>query len=110
MAAKFVIKKLDSEKFMFNLKAVNGEIILTSQLYADRSGVVTGIAAVKAQALREENFEKKVASNSEHYFALKAGNGQTIGKSELYKSASSMNNGIASVMKNAAIAEVVDLR
>ena len=40
--------------------------------------------------------------------ALKASNGQEIGASQMYASASSMANGIASVKKNAASAKVVD--
>jgi uncharacterized protein YegP (UPF0339 family) len=39
---------------------------------------------------------------------LKAGNGQVIGQSEMYSSEASRDNGIASVMKNAPEAEVVD--
>lgn len=37
-----------------------------------------------------------------------AGNGQSIGKSEMYKSVASRDKGIASVMRNAADAKVVD--
>lgn len=42
-------------------------------------------------------------------FNLKAGNGEIIGVSEVYKSASSCKNGIESVIKNAAIAGIADL-
>jgi uncharacterized protein YegP (UPF0339 family) len=39
---------------------------------------------------------------------LKAGNGQVIGKSEMYNSASAMENGIDSVKTNAPTAKIVD--
>ena len=41
-------------------------------------------------------------------FRLKAGNGEIIGVSETYKALDSCKNGIASVAKNAPIAEVED--
>lgn len=41
-------------------------------------------------------------------FNLKAGNGEIIGKSEVYTSMSSCKNGIASVAKNAPIAKSDD--
>ena len=41
-------------------------------------------------------------------FRLKAGNGEIIGVSEVYKAESSCKNGIASVAKNAPIAAVED--
>ena len=41
-------------------------------------------------------------------FDLKAGNGEVIANSEIYKSKASCMNGIASVKKNAPIAAVED--
>jgi uncharacterized protein YegP (UPF0339 family) len=38
MAGKFELKKTSKEKFMFNLKASNGEIILTSEMYESKPG------------------------------------------------------------------------
>ena len=45
-------------------------------------------------------YELKKAKNGEFYFNLLAGNGQGILKSEMYKSRSAAENGIASVQKN----------
>ena len=36
MAAKFEIKESADEQFMFNLKAANGEVILTSETYRQK--------------------------------------------------------------------------
>jgi uncharacterized protein YegP (UPF0339 family) len=47
--------------------------------------------------------------NGQPFFVLKAANGETIGRSEMYSSASAMENGIASVKRNAATATVDDL-
>ena len=46
--------------------------------------------------------------NKEYQFNLKASNGEIIGKSQLYRSKSSMEIGIASVKTHAPMAETVD--
>ena len=109
MAGKFELKKSKSGKFMFNLKAGNGQIILTSELYRTKVSAQDGIESVRKHAAEDANFERKTSAKGEPFFALKATNGQTIGKSEMYVSASSMEKGIASVQANAANAAVADL-
>ncbi len=109
MAAKFEIKKNAKGKFHFNLKAGNGEVILTSETYESKEGAENGIASVKKSAAKDANFERKTAKDGSPYFALKAANHEIIGKSEMYKSVASMENGIASVAKNAPGARIVDL-
>lgn len=109
MAGKFELKKSYSGQFMFNLKAANNQIILTSELYRDKAGAQGGIESVKKHAGNEANYERKTSSKGEPYFVLKATNGQVIGKSEMYSSASAMDNGIASVKANTPGATVVDL-
>ena len=106
---KFEIKKRKNGDFMFNLKAGNGEVILTSQGYASKDGCKNGIESVMKNGVEDSNFERKEASNGQPYFNLKAGNGQIIGTSEMYSGKSACENGIASVMKNAPDATIVDL-
>lgn len=101
-----VFKSENDGKYYFNLKAKNGQVILVSQGYADMSGCKTGIASVKRNAAKKDNFEVKKSANDKHYFNLIAGNNQVIGHSQLYASTSGANNGIASVMENAPDAEV----
>lgn len=108
MAAKFELKLGGSGQFMFNLKAGNGEVILTSELYKEKSGALAGIESVKANAGEDARYERKTAKNGQMYFVLKASNGQTIGKSEMYFSAAAIENGIKSVMKNAPVSGIED--
>jgi len=108
MAGKFVLTTAKNGQFMFNLKAGNGEIILTSEMYTTKSAAQNGIESVQKNGGMEERFERKEAKNGQFYFTLKAANHQVIGKSELYKAKASMENGIKSVMKNAADAKVDD--
>ncbi len=109
MAAKYELKKSPSGKFMFNLKAANGQIILTSELYNDKSGAKNGIKSVTKNGGNESNFVKKVAKNGQPYFVLAAQNKEIIGRSEMYNDASGMHKGIASVMRNATKARTVEL-
>lgn len=108
MAGKFELKKTDGGKFMFNLKAGNGKVILTSQLYRGKAAALSGIESVKQHAAVETNFERKTAADGEPYFVLKAANSQIIGTSEMYASTSGRDNGIASVKTHAPDAAVVD--
>lgn len=103
---KFEITTRTNGEFQFNLKAANHQIILTSQGYSTRAGCENGIASVRENAQVDSNFERNKSANEKHYFNLKAANGQIIGTSEMYESTSSMENGIASVMKNAPTAVI----
>lgn len=85
---------------MFNLKAANHQVILTSQLYSSKSAAENGIESVRNHGGDDKNFELKTASSDQPYFILKASNGQTIGKSQMYNSAAAAQNGIESVKAN----------
>ncbi len=93
---------------MFNLKASNGQVILCSELYKQKSSVENGIESIRKNASREGAFETRINAKGEMYFILKATNGQEIGRSEDYSSNAAMENGIASVKKNAPDAKVDD--
>ena len=109
MPGKFELKKAKNGKFYFNLKAGNGEIILTSQMYADKGGCENGIESVRTNSASEDMFDTMEDKSGKPYFVLKAKNSQVIGRSESYSSKSSLKKGIASVMKNAPEARVVEV-
>ncbi len=93
--------KQSGEKYHFVLKASNGQVILTSQMYASKASAKNGIESVQKNCGDEKCWEVKTAKNGAFYFNLKSTNGQIIGSSQMYKSESGMKNGIASVKKNA---------
>lgn len=109
MAGKFVISKRKNGEFQFNLKAGNGQVILTSEGYEALQGCENGIDSVRRHAQDAGNFDKKTAKDGSPYFSLMAKNGESIGKSEMYRSTSSRDNGIRSVMSNAPGAKVQNL-
>jgi uncharacterized protein len=106
---KFEISKRADETFMFNLKASNGEIVMTSQGYKAKSSCQNGIESVKTNCVDKKMFVKEIASNGSYYFNLTAANTQIIGTSQMYTSTQGRDNGITSVKENAPKAEVIDL-
>lgn len=120
---KFAIKMVKTG-IKFDLKASNGEVIATSEVYTSRSACLNGVESVRKNALiakledqTEENFETVTNPKFEVYkdkagefrFRLKARNGEIIAVSEGYKAKASCLNGIESVRKNAPEAEAVDV-
>ncbi len=105
---KFEIKKTKSGQFKFDLKASNGQVILTSETYKAKASCKKGIYSVQRNSLENQRFERNVAKNGSPYFNLRATNGQVIGTSEMYSNTSGMENGIASVKTNAPDAMIED--
>lgn len=105
----YELKVNQNGQFHFNLKAGNGEVILSSQTYTEKAAALAGIESVRANGPVEANFERKDSSSGQPFFVLKAQNGQVIGTSEMYSSNAARDNGIASVQKNAPSTVVKDL-
>jgi uncharacterized protein len=108
MAGKFELKTSSNGKFHFNLKAGNGQIILSSEMYETKAAATNGIASVQSNAGDDGRYERKTSSNGKSFFNLKASNGQVIGSSEMYESNAAMENGIESVKSNAPGAPTVE--
>lgn len=108
MPASFDVKTTANKQFMFNLRAGNNEVILTSETYTTKDSALVGIESVRTNSQIDERYEKK-ESGSQYYFTLRAGNNKTIGRSEMYTSSAACDKGIASVKNNAPKAPVRDL-
>ena len=106
---EFEITSRKNGEFQFNLKASNGQVILTSQGYKTKASCLNGVESVKKNSQEAKRFEVKVSSNGKPFFNLMATNGQVIGTSQMYASEATMKNGIASVKRNAPDAVIVDL-
>jgi uncharacterized protein YegP (UPF0339 family) len=102
--AKFRIARSSDDQFYFNLIAANNEKILTSERYTTRASALTGIASVQANASIDARYDRRSTgegSSAQHYFVLKAGNGEILGTSEMYPTPSTRNEGIEAVKRNA---------
>lgn len=109
MPGKFEIKKAKDGQYHFNLKASNGEIILSSEMYKTKRSANNGIASVQKNSVEAVRFERRKSKSDKPYFVLKAANHQVIGQSEFYESDRAMENGIKSVQKNGGTTKVEDL-
>ena len=118
---KFLVRKTNTG-VKFDLKAGNGEVIATSQVYKSEASCKKGVASVQknAPAAAVENqtvegfakekhpkFEVYTDKAGEFRFRLKATNGQVIAISEGYTTHASCINGVESVKKNAVDADIV---
>jgi uncharacterized protein len=108
MAGKFELKKSKNDKYFFSLLAGNGQKILASEMYETKASALNGIESVKKNAPDDSRYERLEGKDGSPYFTLKAGNGQVIGASEMYSSASARDNGIASCKANAPGAATSD--
>ena len=119
---KFVIRKTNTG-IKFDLKAGNGEVIATSEVYTTKDACKKGVASVQKNAPianienqtvegyaveKHPKFEIYLDKAGEYRFRLKATNGEIIAVSEGYKALAGCMNGIESTKKNAADSEVVE--
>ncbi|MCM1307235.1 MAG: YegP family protein [Butyrivibrio sp.] len=119
---KFVVKKTNTG-IKFDLKAGNGEVIATSEVYSSEAACKNGIASVKKNApaagiedqtvegfekVKHPKFEVYQDKAGEYRFRLKATNGEIIATGEGYKAKAGCMNGIESIKKNAPDAEIVE--
>lgn len=117
---KFIIKQTKTG-YMFNLKARNGEVIATSEVYSSLSSCKNGIASVQKNAPvaaledqtvegfaveKNPKFEVYADKKGEFRFRLKATNGQIIAVGEGYTTKPNCLNGIESIRKNAPEATI----
>ena len=118
---KFVIRTTPTG-VKFDLKAGNGEVIATSEVYKSEASCKEGIASVQKNApaagvenqtvegyetLKHPKFEVYLDKKGEYRFRLKATNGQVIATGEGYAALAGCLNGIESIKKNAPDASVV---
>lgn len=117
---KFVIKTTKTG-VKFDLKAGNGEVIATSEVYTTEDACRKGIASVQKNAPvaaienqtvegyaveKHPKFEIYTDKAGEYRFRLKATNGQVIATGEGYKALAGCMNGIDSIKRNAVDAKI----
>lgn len=119
---KFVIRTVNTG-IKFDLKATNGQVILTSEVYTTKAACRNGVESIMKNApvanvedqtvegfetVTHPKFEMYQDKAGEFRFRLKARNGEIIGVSEGYTTKANCVNGVESVKKNAAEAEIVE--
>lgn len=105
----FEVYEDKAEEYRFRLKASNGQTILSSEGYTDKTGAMNGIESVKENGMLSERFESYTDKAGKYRFRLKAANGQVIGSGEGYESEASCQAGIASVKRWAKETEIKEV-
>jgi uncharacterized protein YegP (UPF0339 family) len=108
MTSRFVLRH-SGDQYSFSLKAAgNSEIILTSERYTRKASALAGIEAIKTCAVTGASFQRRRSRRGECYFVLSADNGEVIGTSEMYSSATACEEGITAVRAHAPDALIED--
>lgn len=119
---KFIIRAVNSG-LKFDLKAANGQTVLTSEVYTTMAACRKGIESVRKNApkakvedqtaegattLTNPKFEMYQDRAGEYRFRLKARNGEIVAVSDSYTAKAGCLNGMESVRKNAPEAEIME--
>lgn len=107
MSGDYILKR-SGDQFMFNLRAGNYQVILTSQRYTSKAAAQNGIASVQKSAPSDGRYQRLKAKDGRDYFNLTAANGEIIGTSEMYESTAARDKGIESVKANGPTTTVQD--
>lgn len=120
--SKFLVREVSSG-YKFDLKAANGQVIASSEVYETRAACRKGAESVRKNApaakMEDQTEEKwKRQSNpkfelfqdkaGQYRFRLKATNGKVIAVSEGYGTKAACEKGVDSVKANAPEAEVME--
>lgn len=118
--SKFVLRPVPSG-VKFDLRADNGEIIATSEVYSAKAACLRGVAAVQrcaalgkvldttqalAKAPTNPRFEIFQDKRGDFRFRLRSRNGEVIAHSEPYSTREACESGIQSVIANAPCGEI----
>lgn len=117
----FVIRRVKTG-IKFDLKAANGQVILTSEVYSSEAACRRGLESVRRSApsagildltlpghdpAANPRFEIYSDKSGSHRFRLKARNGKIIAVSEAYAGKANCLKGIESIRANAPAAEII---
>lgn len=108
MPAKFNIESAKDGSVYVVMKAANGEIVLTSQMYKSKRNAKKGIASMQTNGPDTNRFERKKNKRGKHFFVLKAGNNQVIGTSQAYTTSAAMEKTIKSIARTVEKAVILD--
>lgn len=108
--ATFIIHASSDHQTYFTLRAINHEVILTSELYLSLDSAHQGIESVRKHAPFDEHYLRLESAVGQPYFVLRAANHEVIGTSQMYSSARARDKGLEAVKGGAGEAVVEDRR
>ncbi len=106
-AGKFSLWQSTDGQWRFNLKSGNGATLLTSEGYTSRTGAINGILSMQENGVDAAMYEVRQTTTG-WILHLVAGNHESIGFSQVYKTKSSATRAITSSVK--AVTSYLDKR
>lgn len=108
MSLKFELTQSDKGEFFFKLLDASGATLVRSEGYNAKTSANNGIESVRKNGGDTGRYDLKDASDGRPYFNLKAGNGQIIGTSPMFKDGASREAALAALKAGVATAPLDD--
>ncbi len=109
MAGKFEMYRDEGGKFVFRLRAENGDIILHSQAYPSQIECSRAIRSAQSSSKNRLCYVEHSPQTNAYYFNLVTVSGEILGTSQIFSTESGRANGVKSVTRCASVADIVDL-
>ena len=104
----YIVRTTTKKEFRFNLRASNGQVILSSEGYATQANCFTGVTSLREHAEEDHTCERTSSRTGSYHFNLKVTNGQVTGASHSRETSVGMENGIHAVMTHAPAAAMLE--
>lgn len=96
--ARFTVFQGADNRYFFNLRAKNGQIVLQSQGYTTQAAAYNGTFSVANYGTNAARYDIRQSASGAYYFNIKADNGQVVGTSQTYSSKSNAVRGRDAIM------------
>ena len=106
MNGKYTVNRVGTSEYHWSLTARNAQTVLSSRIYAAKTGLETGIEACRTNSADEARYERMAANDTRYYFVLRTADGEIIGTSETYHSARAREQAIALCKETGPVAMV----
>ncbi len=107
MGATFHITTVEDGFYRFNYRNGQGESVLVSPEFENRSLLEQAIQQVRVGSLMSQQIAKGRTPGGEFFFMIKDGDGQVVAKSILFDTEMLFDNALHNVRENACVAEMI---
>ncbi len=104
---KWVVEKESDDEFVSKLMASNGEVMLTSEIYASEDGARSGIETI-IRGVIADNFTIYQDKNDNYYYKIKTASNRLLCVGETYKSKDACIKAVESVKRIAKDSPIVE--
>ncbi len=106
MGPKFQVTTVEDGFYQFNYLNGNGESVLLSPEFEDKSMLEKAIQEVRVGSLMSQQIAKGKTPDGEFFFMIKGSDGNVVAKSILFDTEMLFDNALHNVRENACVAEL----